>query len=141
MIGDSFGPIVGTKLKKLFESMKNVYIIGDLENTVNNNNANNIINEICDKYNNPFIISIDSAFSNTLTCIGKIVVGKGGIWLGQSLGREKYIIGDMNIKGIVAKNMHNMKKNIYLLQNASLGQIEHMAEIVANGIYCSIDCE
>ena len=34
VIGDSFGPMVGEKLKNLFENMSNIEIIGDLEKII-----------------------------------------------------------------------------------------------------------
>lgn len=74
--GDTFGPIVGYKLKRLFRDTKNVNIIGDLENIVCDNNIEAIIDEICRKYSNPFIVSIDSALSCNEENIGKIIVAK-----------------------------------------------------------------
>ena len=139
--GDTFGPIVGYKLKRLFQNTKNIRIIGDLENTVCDNNIEAVIDDICRKYSNPFIISIDSALSCNEENIGRIIVKKGGISLGKSLGKEQYIIGDMAIKGVVAKNLKNPRQNLKLLQNIPLNHVMKMADVVANGIYNSIDCE
>lgn len=139
--GDSFGPIIGHNLKKLFNSAKNVAIIGDLENTVSYLNIENVINKICKDYSNPFIVSIDSALSKNKDNIGKIFIDKGGLVLGSSISREKYIIGDMHVKGVIARDLCNPKKNFYLMQNIRLNMVMKMAEIVSNGIYESIEIE
>ena len=44
-------------------------------------------------------------------------------------------IGDMSIKGIVARNTNNSRCNFAMLQNTHLGLIISMVEIVSNGIY------
>ncbi len=137
--GDSFGPIVGYKLKKFFRGVQNVQIIGDLENTVCNDNIEQTINSICKQYSNPFIISIDSALSKNSDNVGKIIVGKGGIILGSSIRRERYVIGDMYIKGITARDFCNSRKNFSILQNTRLNIVIQMADVVANGIYESIE--
>ena len=64
-----------------------------------------------------------------------------GICLGKGLGKEQYIIGDMSIKGVVAKDLRNTRQNLWLLQNTRLSNVMKMAEIVANGIYNSIELE
>lgn len=139
--GDSFGPIVGYKLKQLFRNAKNVEVMGDLENIVCDINIENTIDDICRKYSNPFIVSIDSALSCNRENIGKIIVGKGGVIIGSSMGRTKYIIGDMSIKGVIARDLHNSRQNFRLLQNIRLNSVMQMADIVANGIYQSIEIE
>ena len=62
--GDTFGPLVGDKLKCLFKDEDCVKVIGTLNNTVNSNNISEIIKTIENEYENPFIIAIDSAISN-----------------------------------------------------------------------------
>ena len=61
--GDTFGPLVGQKLKQLFQNTKNIEIFGDLENNICNNNIDEWIKLIGQKYSNPFIVSVDSALS------------------------------------------------------------------------------
>lgn len=57
IMGDSVGPIIGTKLKKI----ENEYIkvFGTLSNTLNFNNARDEINKIYLNYSNPYIITIE----------------------------------------------------------------------------------
>ena len=139
IIGDSFGPIVGYKLKKKFQDVNNAIVIGDLENIVCSLNIEEVINRICKTYSNPFIISIDSALSKNKDDIGKVITGKGGIVVGSGLGKNRYYIGDMYIKGIIAQDTLNLRHNLRIIQNLRLYKIVTMAEIVANGIYNAIE--
>lgn len=135
-----FGPIVGYRLKELFHGAKNIEIVGDLNETVCDTNIEVVMKHIQKEYSNPFIIAIDSALSSEEN-VGKIIVSEGGICLGKGIGKSKVWIGDMSIKGVVAKNLGNPRHNLRLLQNVHLGFIMQMADVVANGIYNSIEFE
>jgi putative sporulation protein YyaC len=125
-------------LKKYFHDASNIKIIGDLENVVCSSNISHVLQRIEQTYTNPFIIAIDSALSKQEN-VGKIIVSPGGIYLGTGVGKKKVYVGDMNIKGVVARNLQNPKYNMSLLQNTHLGFIMNMADIVANGIHESIE--
>lgn len=58
--GDAFGPMVGEILKDEYN------VVGNMRNNVNYNNLEYHINRINRRYNNPYIITIDSAISNVL---------------------------------------------------------------------------
>jgi len=131
--GDTFGPLVGYKLKNLFYGNENIEVIGDLENSVNSCNILNIINYIKKKYENPFLIAIDSAVSNKIE-IGKIIVSNKKMNVGGSLNRYLYL-GDISIKGVVSKDLNNRNYNFKLLQNVPLNIIMNMADSVVQGIY------
>lgn len=117
--GDSFGPLVGYKLRYLFREEKNVEIIGHLEDTVCTHNILKIIDNINYAYDFPFLIAIDAAMSNK-NDIGKIIVSKNGINIGSSLYKNNIYTGNMSIKGIVSKDLKSSKYNFRLLQNTSL---------------------
>lgn len=138
--GDSFGPIVGHKLNKLYQDVRNIEVIGTLDHVVCDSNIEQVQQSIQRNYQNPFIIAIDSALS-TAENVGRIIVESRGIYLGSGLGKNRNCIGDMSIKGVVARNLGNPKYNLKLLQNISLGFILDMAELVTSGIYASIECE
>ena len=61
LIGDLVGPIAGQKLKRLFKDFEKITVYGDIKKTVNTTNLNAIISEIISNYDQPFIITIDSA--------------------------------------------------------------------------------
>lgn len=117
--GDSFGPLVGYKLKYLFREEENIKVIGNLDNIVCAHNIVNIINDINNTYKEYFLIAIDAALSNK-NKIGKIVVSNSGMNVGSGLNRRNIYVGDMSIKGIVSKDLRNPKYNFKLLQNTRL---------------------
>ncbi len=122
VIGDSFGPIVGQMLKN---KTKNVY--GNLSETVNATNLSEKISQIYLKFNNPYIIVLDSALGNK-EMINKVVIGSGSVKPGSALEKNIDKVGDMYINAIVGKNcssnftelkkvktrdMINLSKNVY----------------------------
>ena len=132
--GDSFGPLVGYKLEELFKNEEKIEIIGTLENGINMQNVSEIIENIKNKYEDPFLIAIDAAFSNKNN-VGRIVVSKNKMNIGGNFGKRNILVGDISIKGIVAKDLRNPRYNFRLLQNTSLNLIMNMADTVACGIY------
>ena len=132
--GDCFGPLVGYKLNSLFSNANRINIIGDLENPVNATNIVSVANQIRQNYQNPFIISIDSALS-TPQNIGNIVVREGGLDVGTGLNKRCINIGNMCIQGVVAQNTRNSMQNLNMLQNTSLNLVMNLADVVSSGIY------
>ena len=133
IIGDAFGPIVGHKLKQI---PNNLNIIGDLENCVIYKDIEKIEKQIHEKYVNPYIICIDAALSKTIQK-GKIVVEKSSMQIGNVLGKKEKNIGNLSIKGIVAKKRDNYKENFIALAGTSFSMINSMAERVVEGVYFS----
>lgn len=138
VIGDCFGPLVGEKLKTLIGKRNGIEIIGDLEQTICINNIEKIIKVIKEKSDNSFIIGIDAALDKK-EAVGKIVVTEEGIKLGSGLNKYSFEIGEMSVKGIVSYNTGMSKQNFILLQNTSLGLINEMASLTADGIYRAIN--
>ena len=133
IIGDSFGPLVGYKLKNLFYGKENIEVIGDLGNIVNLNNISKILERIKESYELPFVIAIDSAISYRKDA-GRIVVSNSKMNVASSLSNRKIYAGDVSIKGIVAKNIVGPRYNFKILQNVPLNTIMNMADTVAQGI-------
>lgn len=131
--GDSFGPLVGYKLKRIFENYNNIEVIGTLENTISMQNILYILDRIYKTYEDPFLIAIDAALSNKKD-IGRIIVSKNKMNIGSSYKRKNIFVGDVSIKGIVSKDLRNPKYNFKMLQNTHLNLIMNMADIVALGI-------
>lgn len=138
--GDSFGPLVGYKLKCLFAEASRINVLGDLESPVNATNITEVANQIRQNYTNPFIIAVDSALSSPQN-IGSIVVKEGGINLGTGLNKKCIHVGNMSIQGIVAQNMRTALQNLNMLQNTSLNLVMNLADIVASGIYNVVNYE
>ena len=135
IIGDSFGPLVGTKIQNELEkyNISNINVYGTLENNVSYTNINQIIKIIDERYKNPYIVTIDSALGNK-EYIGKIIVNQGKIQLGKGLNKNKIELGDLSIRAIVGKDSKIPKYNFYNLQNISLNTIIKMSDIVSDSI-------
>ncbi len=134
IIGDSFGPLVGYKLKKLFKDEENIEVVGDLNHIINSKNIKSILKAIYNKYEDPFLIAIDAAVSNK-TEIGKIIVSNSKMNVASMLSNEQLYIGDLSIKGIVTRKVSDPKNNLRLLQLVPLNVVMDMADCVSQGIY------
>ena len=130
--GDSFGPLVGSKLIDLLQkyNFSNIDVYGSLEENLNYESVNKIIKNINNKAT---IIVIDAALSNKEN-IGKIFVSNKKTILGKGLDKNKIEIGDISIKTVVAKDYKIPRYNFKALQNISLNGVMTLADIVAEGI-------
>ena len=114
MIGDSFGPLIGYKLKTLFRDEENIKVFGTLDNIICMHNISNVINEINSTYQDSFIIAVDAAFSKRNN-IGRIVVSKDSLNVRSAFNKSNIYVGNMSIKGVVAKDFNNPKYNFKIL--------------------------
>ncbi len=135
IIGDSYGPLVGERLKEDFKNMyNNIKIYGTLEEPVSAVNLEKTVNEIYSKYQHPCIIAIDAALASD-NKIGNIVVSNAKMQCGKSTNKRMRWIGDISIKGVVAKDYKIPRYNFSGLQNARLGEVIKLADITSKGIY------
>lgn len=133
--GDAFGPLVGRNLNILLQNYyNNIHIMGTLEEPIHANNLTRAIQKIEKDYRNPCIIAIDSALSKEAD-IGKIFVENREMKLANGTGKNSINIGNISIKGVVAKNHRISKQNFYELQNTSLNLVMKLADITSKGIY------
>lgn len=130
VVGDSFGPIVGEKLKNTSYDLK---VIGNLNNCIIYQDIEKIEKEIYEKYKKPYIVCIDAAFSNTIEK-GQIVVEKNGMQIGKTLGKKEKVVGNLSIKGVVARSSENYRENFNALTMVKPKIINLMADEVASGI-------
>ena len=125
IIGDSFGPMVGTKLTKL---NKNINILGNMNEPMGRININKKIEEIKKYQKEKYIIAIDSAISSKKENIGKIFITNSSMILGNGINKNILKIGDISIKAVVCQNFK-------VLEKVSKKTIDHLSAIVASGIY------
>lgn len=133
IIGDGFGPVVGSVLKNFFEKNDNVKVIGDLKNVITYNKIKSYMNYINLKYQNSLIIVIDSALSNKSN-IGKIFIQNRGMKYAESLKKHNKMIGNISIKAVVGEDVDSAIGNFNNLRNVSTSQILSVSNIVSNGI-------
>lgn len=128
-VGDSLGPVVGTKLKERLAGL-NCYIYGTLAKPITAHEV---------KYMNEFlrathpdspIIAIDAAVG-LAGDIGLIKLARKGLKPGSGANKRLAKVGDVSIMGIVAeKSMFNYS----LFSATRLNIVYKMAEIIAEGV-------
>lgn len=131
VIGDAIGPTVGNSLKNIENDYIKVY--GTMSNTMNFVNSKDIIEEIYRKYDNPYLITIDSALSD-IKEKGDIVLGKGYIKIGNALDKSICFFSNVNIKCIVGRNLKNGIKNMEELHKMKIYDIINSSSIISLGI-------
>lgn len=127
--GDSLGPLVGHKLKKI--KKKNFYVFGDLSHPVHSKNLINIMDKIKLSFNNPYIVAIDACLGD-LKNIGKIFINKKPLLPGAAMNKNLPPIGDISITGIV--NI-NGSLQFMILQNTRLYTVMLLADTISTAIY------
>jgi putative sporulation protein YyaC len=96
--GDSLGPIIGYHLADC--DFDNVYIYGDIYNTINATNLGCSIKEINRLHRNPFIIAIDACLGKA-EHIGYITLAIGPLAPGTGTANALPKVGNLHITGIV----------------------------------------
>ena len=132
--GDSLGPLVGHKLQPLIKSYKNVYLMGTLEDPIHAKNLEENLDKIKNKYNNPFIIAIDSSLGR-LERVGHLSIKNSPLRPGAGVNKSLPPVGDISITGIV--NIGGMME-VMVLQNTRLSLVMNLADIISKGIYLSL---
>ena len=132
IIGDSFGPVVGSILKNTLKN-NSAKVIGDLQNCVTYTDIHRKMNNIKKQYSNSLIIVVDSALASKAN-IGKVFVQNRGLKYAESLKKSNDIIGNISIKAVVGENSNNNLRNFYNLRDVSLQRIKNVSAIAANGI-------
>ncbi len=127
--GDSLGPLVGYKLKKL--NLPNCKIIGTIDTPVHAANLHRIYNYITSYYNHSTVIVVDAAMGNHNN-IGYITLNKGPLKPGLGVEKELPAIGDISITGIVSSDS---KFHSIMLQNTRLSMVMNLSDLIVAGIY------
>lgn len=126
--GDSLAPLIGYKLQNL--KYKNVYVYGCLEDTVNAQNIENIVTEIHNKFNNPFIVAIDACLGQ-MDHVGYMTVSDKPIKPGSGVGKNIAPVGNISITAIV--NFGGFM-DFLILQNTRLNIVMKLADIISESI-------
>ena len=129
--GDSLGPIIGYKLKQ--RRLSCAYVYGTLENPVHAKNLPDVIREIHDTFDKPFIIAIDASLGKA-SHIGYFTLGEGALKPGAGVGKNLPQVGNLYVTGIV--NLSGFLENS-LLQTTRLHTVMDLADKISTGIfYC-----
>lgn len=128
-VGDSLGPITGTKLKEKLSGM-NCFVYGTLSKPITAHEV---------KYMNEFlrrthpdcpVIAVDAAVG-LAGDIGLIKIAKRAIKPGSGANKKLSKVGDVSVMGIVAERS---VFNYSLFSATRLNIIYRMSEIIAEGI-------
>lgn len=129
--GDSLGPIIGYKLKQ--RRISSAYVYGTLENPVHAKNLGDVIREIHDTFERPFIVAIDASLGKA-SHVGYFTLGEGSLKPGAGVGKELPQVGNLYVTGIV--NLSGFLENT-LLQTTRLHTVMDLADKISTGIfYC-----
>ena len=131
IMGDAIGPIVGSNLKHLENEYLQVF--GTRNNTLDFNNAKEILNNIYDNFEKPYIITIDAALSNKRK-VGEIVLNKGFIKIGKALNKSICFYSNTNINCVVGRNIECGINNLEALKNVDEKSIYEMSQIISIGM-------
>lgn len=125
--GDSLGPLVGEMLKR---SCCRARVFGTLADPVHAGNLSTMLNQINEKYQDPFIIAIDASLGRSEN-VGTIKLAHGSIKPGAGVNKDLPPVGKFHITGIV--NVGGFME-YFVLQNTRLHVVMKMAEIISGGI-------
>lgn len=103
ILGDSIGPLIGTMIEHLQSNKVN--IVGTLDRPIISTNFHERIKEI---RQDSFVIAIDAALLKSFDREPRIVISKGGLMPGAAVTTGKPEIGDIHIKCMMAKSVHEL---------------------------------
>lgn len=130
--GDCLGPLVGEKLKYMDEKC---VVMGTLSSPVHALNIRQVIRDIYENLENPFIIAVDAALG-VPHHVGYVTLSDSPIAPGKGVNKKLPAIGDISITGIVnisGSNSHG------LLQSTRLYTVMSLADCIADAIKYSVD--
>lgn len=128
-VGDSLGPVTGTKLKEKLRGL-NVYVYGTLAKPITAHEVKYTSQFIKNTHPDSTVIAIDAAVG-TAGDIGLIKVAKRALKPGSGANKRLAKVGDVSVMGIVAeKSLFNYS----LFSSTRLNMVYKMAEIISEGL-------
>ncbi|MNH88899.1 hypothetical protein D3C73_414140 [compost metagenome] len=130
--GDSLGPLVGTRLKKI--GSHGYHLFGTLDEPVHAMNLSDTVREIHQQFRDPFIVAIDACLGQ-VSSVGHIQIGHGPLKPGAGVNKELPPIGNIHVTGIV--NVGGFME-YFVLQNTRLSLVMNMADVIAEAIHSAV---
>lgn len=128
-VGDSLGPVTGTKLKEKLNGL-NCYVYGTLSKPITAHEVKYMNEFLRQTHPESPIIAVDAAVG-LAGDIGLIKLAKRAIKPGSGANKKLSKVGDVSVMGIVAE--HSVF-NYSLFSATRLNIIYKMAEIISEGI-------
>jgi putative sporulation protein YyaC len=128
-VGDSLGPITGTKLKENLKGL-NCFVYGTLTKPITAHEVKYINDFLKQTHPTNPIIAVDAAVGNNGD-IGLIKVAKKGLKPGSGANKKLAKVGDVSVMGIIAeKSVFNLS----ILSSTRLNLVYKMSQLITNGI-------
>lgn len=128
-VGDSLGPVTGTKLKQLLSGL-NCYVYGTLSKPITAHEVKYMNDFLKFTHPNSPVIAVDAAVGSAGD-IGLIKIAKRALKPGSGANKKLAKIGDVSIMGIIAEQS---VFNYSLFSATRLNIIYKMSEIISEGI-------
>lgn len=128
-VGDSLGPITGTKLKQQLAGL-NCYVYGTLSKPITAHEVKYMNDFLKLTHPNSPVIAVDAAVG-LAGDIGLIKVARRGLKPGSGANKKLQKVGDVSIMGIIAEQS---VFNYSLFSATRLNVIYRMSDIIAEGI-------
>lgn len=127
IVGDCLGPLVGHKLNT---GNHQLTVYGDFDSTVHSANLVEILQDINEKYANPFIIAVDSALCYNSLQIGNVKLWDGGLVPGIAFEKKLPYVGHISITGITNFNSSFEK----FIQTTRMSLVIQLADFIETGL-------
>lgn len=127
IVGDCLGPLVGHKINSRHHRLK---VYGDFDSTVHSANLVEIVQDINEKYVNPFIIAVDSALCYDSVQIGNVKLRDGGLLPGIAFEKKLPYVGHISITGITNSKSSFEK----FIQTTRMSLVMRLADFIETGL-------
>lgn len=128
-VGDSLGPVTGTKLKKLLAGL-NCFVYGTLSKPITAHEVKYMNEFLKLTHPNSPVIAVDAAVG-IAGDIGLIKIARRGLKPGSGANKKLQKVGDISIMGIIAEQS---VFNYSLFSATRLNVIYRMSDIISEGI-------
>lgn len=127
IVGDCLGPLVGYRINSRHPCLT---VYGDIDHTVHSANLIEIVEDINEKYENPFIIAIDSALCLDRLQVGNVRLWDGGLSPGIAFEKKLPHVGHVSITGIT-----NFKSSFEkFIQTTRMSLVVRLADFIETGL-------
>ena len=131
--GDSLGPLVGYKIKKM--GLPNIFVYGTLSDPVHALNMEEKLSEVQRKHPGLPVIAVDASLG-TASHLGCVTICKGALNPGIGVKKKLKKVGDISITGIVCVSspLANMQ-----LQTTRLSTVMQLADCICESLLMAAD--
>lgn len=130
VVGDSYGPVLGSALKE--KNLKNIFVYGSLDDNITAINLKNKYNDIKQRHPNALFIVVDACFTCDESTINTMFTNEG---IEPGKGINKNIIGkigDLSILFPVHYNKFNDTDRFEIMKNITIKDVLYKTNEIAS---------